>query len=292
MRYWLAGLLLIGVWSTTALAINWSVHGLPVPLALVGRFALAALACWVSLRVSGRELPMHVAARRAYLVGGLGTSLSMACTYWASRSVSSGTVAVLFGLIPFSTALFTHWWLHERPAARELIGVALGVAGLATIFAHGFGGAAQGLAVTLLAVLLQSAAAVRLKIDSQGLSALAVNTGALLVCATLTGAFWLLSGAPLPAAGELPWRAMGAVGYLALVGSALGFSVYYWMIRECRPAQVALLSLASPAAALWLGKALNAELVTPAMLAGTALIIAGLLVHQLRWRQPVAEARA
>ncbi|KAF0814806.1 putative inner membrane transporter YedA [Andreprevotia sp. IGB-42] len=287
MKKLLAALVLIGVWSTTALAINWSVHGLPVQLALFGRFGTAALACWLLLRITGRTLPMHAGARRAYLVGGLGTSLSMACTYWASHSVSSGTVAVLFGLIPFSTALFTHLWLHEKPALRELVGVALGVAGLGVIFAHGFGGAALGLLVVLVAVMLQSATAVRLKIDSQGLSALAVNTGALLVCAALTGLAWLLAGMPLPAVA--PMRALGAVAYLAIIGSALGFSVYYWMIRECRPAQVALLSLASPAAALWLGHALNAETVTAQIVAGTALILAGLVVHQMAPRKMVPD---
>ncbi|WP_035055715.1 DMT family transporter [Andreprevotia chitinilytica] len=277
-QHLLAALALVGVWSTTALAINWSVHGLAVSAALFGRFLFATLAAWLLLRLTGRNLSLRPAACRAYLIGGCGVAASMLCTYWASRSVSSGMIAVIFGLIPFSTALFARLWLGERLAGRELVGMLLGLVGLAVLFSNHLDAGLVGLLVTLLAVFIQSATAVRLKIAAQELSAMAVNTGALAVCGVVTGTFWLLNGAPLPA--DMPWRAIGAVGWLALIGSAIGFSLYYWMIRECRPAQVAVLSLVSPAAALWLGHALNAEHVSVQMLAGTVLIVGGLVCHQ------------
>ncbi|GAA5786887.1 DMT family transporter [Chitiniphilus shinanonensis] len=277
----LAALILIVVWSTTALAINWSVQGLAYPAALFGRFSLAAMvALLLMLALYRRALPGG-RAWRAYLTAGLGTSLSMLCTYWASRHVSSGMVAVLFGLIPLSTALFARLWLGERLARHELAGIMLGLGGLVAIFWERLSLAPDGLPallVVLLAVALQSGAAVRLKPYGQGLPALAVNAGALLVCAVLTGALWLAHGAPT--LWQAPPRTVGAVLYLALVGSVLAFSLYYWLIRECRPGQVAVLSLLSPAAALWLGHVLNDETVSTRMMAGTALILAGLVLHQ------------
>ncbi|WP_169307440.1 DMT family transporter [Chitiniphilus eburneus] len=277
----LAALILIAVWSTTALAINWSVQGLAYPAALFGRFSLAAVVALALMFALYRKRLPGGAAWRAYLTAGLGTSLSMLCTYWASRHVSSGLVAVLFGLIPLSTALFARLWLDEKLARHELVGIGLGVAGLVVVFGERLSLAPDGLPallVLLLAVALQSGAAVRLKPYGQGLPALAVNAGALLVCAVVTGMLWLAHGAPPP--WEAPPRTLGAVVYLALVGSVLAFSLYYWLIRECRPGQVAVLSLLSPASALWLGHALNDETVTGRMMAGTALILAGLVLHQ------------
>lgn len=278
----LAAFFLVLVWSTTALAINWSVAGVPYPLALLSRFAVAALAGFALLGLAQRPWRMSRRLGRVWLFSGLGTSASMLCSYWASQYIASGIVAVVFGLIPLATALFARWWLAERLDRHELVGIALGVTGLATLFSehlHFDASGIPGLAALLLAVALQSAVAVRLKAEAAALDPFAVNAGALTVCAVVTGIAWLAHGAPL-ASGPVDVRALAAIGYLSLIGSVLGFGVYYWLIRECRPGQVAVLSLVSPAAALWLGHALNAEAVSARVLAGTGLILVGLVLHQ------------
>lgn len=286
----LSALFLTLLWSTTPLAIKWSVTGMPFSLAVTARFTLAALVVWLLVQLRRHASFTSRALWRSGLIAGTASATSMLCTYWASQHVSSGLVAVLFGLIPLMTALFAWLWLGERLLAGELGAIVCGLSGLAVIFAghlHSGPGGWLGVAVILLAVALQSAGAVLLKRHSEGQSASAINTCALLVCAMITGGFWLFGGTPLPQAPPEP-RTLAAILYLAIVGSALGFSVYYKLIQNCRPISVALISLVTPASALWLGHAVNHETVSAQLATGSVLILAGLGLHLLNQRQTAA----
>lgn len=286
----LSALFLTLLWSTTPLAIKWSVTGMPFSLAVTARFSLAALVVWLVVQLRRHASFSSLALWRSGLIAGVASAASMLCTYWASQHVTSGLVAVLFGLTPLMTALFAWLWLDERLRIGELCAITFGLAGLAAIFADHLHSGPQGwfgIVVILLAVALQSAGAVLLKRHTEGQSASAINTCALLICATITGCIWLWSGAPQPEHRPDP-RALAAILYLAIIGSALGFSVYYKLIQTCRPISVALISLLTPACALWLGHAVNHEAVSGRLAIGSALILAGLGLHLLNQHQPTA----
>ncbi|WP_348946196.1 EamA family transporter [Chitinibacter sp. FCG-7] len=278
--------LLIVIWSTTALAIKWGVSGIPFTLALMVRFDLAAVLGLLLLLWRKQSLPLDREHCRAYAIAGIATALSMLCSFWAAQFVASGLIAVLYGLAPLATGLFAARWLDSPLRRAEWLAILLSLSGLAIIFSQHLNlspAGLPGMAVLLLGMTLQSGAAVLLKRYASTQSALSVNAGALLVCAGLSTAFWLIASAPLPAA--LPGRALGALIYLASIGSVLAFSLYYWLIRECRPISVALISLITPASSLWLGHWLNHETVQWHELAGTALIMLGLSLHILQSRR-------
>lgn len=271
---------LILVWSTTALGIKWGVTGLPFTFALMARFTLAALLALMLLAWRRQSLPLHAAALTAYAIAGVATSLSMLCTFWASQFINSGLVAVLFGLVPLATALFSRWILKAPLQKFDYIACGLGLAGLLTLFSQRITLAPDGLigiAALLIAVFLQSGAAVLLKRHAGGQSPLAVNVGALLICAILSTLFWLIAGAPT--AETIPLRAAAALIYLASIGSVFAFSLYYWLIRECRPISVALISLITSATSLWLGHTFNHEIIQRQEIIGTGLILLGLVIY-------------
>lgn len=273
-------LTLVLIWSTTALGIKWGVTGLPFTFALMARFTLAALLALMLLAWRRQSLPKHSSALTAYAIAGVATSLSMLCTFWASQFINSGLVAVLFGLVPLATALFSRWILHSPLQKFDYIACGLGLAGLLTLFQQRITLAPDGfigIAALLIAVFLQSGAAVMLKRYAIGQSPLAVNVGALLICALLSTLFWLIAGAPV--AETIPLRAAAAIIYLASIGSVFAFSLYYWLIRECRPISVALISLITPATSLWLGHTFNSEIIQRQEIIGTALILLGLVIY-------------
>lgn len=278
-----AYLLLIAVWSTTALAIKWGVTGFSFSLALMLRFVLAALLALGILHWRGLRLPFDRAHWRAYTIAGVATSLSMLCSFWAAQYMASGLIAVLYGLAPLATGFYASLWLGSSMRRSELLAIAISLLGLALIFGQNLNFAPSGLPSMLALILgmaLQSGAAVLLKRYASTQSAMAVNTGALLICACLTTLFWLTSGAPMPA--QIPSKALLAIVYLASIGSVLAFGLYYWLIRECRPISVALISLITPATSLWLGSWLNHEVLHPREMYGTAMIMLGLLIHCLQ----------
>lgn len=279
----LAGALsLVCIWSTTALSIKWSVVDYHYSAALFFRFALAFAILLVIAVFRGITIRPSQAAWRAWLAGGGYAIFSMMCTYWASQYVNSGLVAVLYGLNPLLTVVFSSLLLRQKIQRNEVIGCVLASGGLVTIFYEHLYLGVEGvpaLVMILLAVAVNSMGAVKLKVYAQGLDTLQISTGSIGVCVIASAVLWGAYGMPLP--DEIPLRATGSVIYLAVVGSVFAMSVYFWLIRECRPTQVALIPMIATVSALWCGYAFNNEALTAEILLGSALIVMGLGVHQL-----------
>ncbi len=275
-----AGVILI--WSTTPLAIQWSSEGGGFLFGVTARMTLGLLFCLLAIRISGVEMPWHAKARGAYLAAGLAIYGAMGLVYWAAQYVPSGWIAVLFGLSPLLTSVFSVLWLaDQRVSLPGLAGLLLGVFGLAVIFS----GSVQvgphvgaGVVAVLLSALLHAASAVWVKRLAIGLPALAVTGGGLSVAVPAFVLTWFLFDGSWPA--HLPERARFAITYLALFGSVLGFFWYYYLLGRVSVVKVNLITLVTPVTALMLGHWLNGEQILPSVWLGTALILTGLALHQ------------
>jgi drug/metabolite transporter (DMT)-like permease len=275
-----AGVILI--WSTTPLAIQWSSEGGGFLFGVMTRMVLGLAFCLLAIRIGGIEMPWHTRARGAYLVAGTAIYSAMTLVYWGAQYVPSGWIAVLFGLSPLLTSLFSLIWLSECSfSAGKLLGLVLGVAGLAVIFA----GRAQvgpdvgiGVAAVLLSTTLHAAGSVWVKRLSRGVPALAVTGGALAVAVPAFVMTWFVFDGAWPQ--DLPERARLSIGYLALFGSVLGFFWYYYLLDRVSPVKVNLITLVTPVTALLLGHWLNGEALLPSVWTGAGLIVCGLAIHQ------------
>lgn len=276
---------IILIWSTTPLAVRWSTEGPGFAFAVLARMLIGMLVALLLLRLGRHTLPLHARARRAYAVGGLGLFGTMALTYWGARRVDSGLISVLFGLSPLVASLFAACWLGERSLTpARLAGMLLSLAGLAVVFmpggVSGDGGRMAGVCALLGAVVASSASMVGMKRIGDDSPPLATTVGSIVVALPLFVLVWLATDGTLP--GDLPLRTGGAIAYLGVFGSAIGFALYFYVIRHLEASRVALITLITPALALLLGHWLNGETVGPRLAAGSGLILAGLAVHQLR----------
>jgi drug/metabolite transporter (DMT)-like permease len=77
-------------------------------------------------------------------------------------------------------------------------------------------------------------------------------------------------------------RSVGALLYLALLGSAVTFTVYYWLLARVTATRLALLSYLIPIVAVTVGVVLFDEPLRPRLLAGSALILAGVVTVSRR----------
>jgi drug/metabolite transporter (DMT)-like permease len=110
------------------------------------------------------------------------------------------------------------------------------------------------------------------------LPSLTVTSGALLVAAPLFFITWLIFDHHAPV--ELPMRALLSIVYLGVVGSLIGFTLFYYVLKRVTANTSALITVITPVLALLLGAFINHEQVGARIWAGTALVLGGLALHQ------------
>ena len=275
------------IWSTTPLALKWSALEAGPSFAVLARMVIGTLLCALLLWALRVRFPLHRKARLTYIAGGLSMFGAMSLTYWASQWVNSGLISVLFGLSPLMTSLGAAYWLKEEALTlNKLAGMGLGLTGLALVFHSSIAlgsGTLVGIGVLLIAVLLQSLGMVWIKRIGDDSAAVAINLGTLLVALPLFFTVWWLMDGQWPT--QLTTRAAGAIVYLGVFGSVLGFVLYYYMIKHMETGSVALIMLITPVIALLLGNILNNEVIPLSVWFGAGCIALGLSLHQwgARW---------
>lgn len=267
------------LWSTTPLAIAWSLADGGFAFALFAR-TVVGVVCALGLLLATRGgFPLGRRALPAYLVGGVSLAGTLLCVYWGARFVHSGLISVLFGLSPIVTSLIAALWLGERSLTpAKLAGMALALGGLVIVFGQGesLGGAdaVKGLAVVLLAVLINAAGLVAMKRIGGATPPLAITAGIMLVALPLFGAAWLFGADTAPPA--LSLRSALAIVYLGVFGSVLGFALYYYLMKHLAAASLAMIMVLTPLLALFVGHVLNDEALPRQVWSGSALLCAGL----------------
>jgi len=271
------------IWSTTPLAIQWSAQGAGFSFAVMARMLIGLAVCLVLLAATRTAFPFTPAARRLYAVSGLSLFASMLLTYWGALHIPSGLISVIFGLSPLVTGVFAALWLAERTLTpMRIAGLGLALAGLWLIFGQPWPGdsrATLGTLATVAGMTLQALGLVWIKRLNVRVSSLAITTGSLGVAVPCFVLAWAIADAArLPP--DTTLRAGAAIVYLGILGSVVGFTLYYYMIKHLDAGRIALIMLVTPVSALLLGQTLNHERIPAIGWAGIALIGAGLLLYE------------
>ena len=199
--------------------------------------------------------------------------------YWAAQHIPSGWISVIFGLAPIMTGVMAPLFLKERPLSLlQLIGILFGLLGLFTIFGsqcRADGDVIYGICAMLFAVFCYAISGLWIKRIGSTVNGFVMTTGGLSVAAPLFLLTWFFSGNTWPE--TIAFRAAGAIIYLSVMGSLVGFALYYHLLKTISVTRVALIALITPVSALLLGATLNGEIITPAVWGGTGLILTGLI---------------
>jgi len=270
------------IWSTTPLAILWSSEDVGFVFGLTSRMLIGAVLALIVAALLGSGLIWHRRARLAYIASAIGIYGGMISVYWAAQFIPTGWISVIFGLSPLFTALMAQLWLDGEKLTRpRLFGMLTGLAGLAMIFASSFSlhhQAVLGVIAMLASVSIHSGSAVWIKRIKPEIPAIVMTSGGLLFAAPLFLLTWIATGADIPE--EFSTRTLGAIAYLALLGSVLGFALYYYVLSQVEATKVALITLITPLVALGLGHLFNSEPMTLNIVAGSLLILSGLAMFE------------
>lgn len=271
------------IWSTTPLGIQWSVQGPDFAFAVTARMVIGLALCMVIMLATRTRLPLSPDARRLYAISGASLAGSMLLTYWGAQHIPSGLISVIFGLSPLVTGVFAVLWLSERALTPQRVaGLAIALAGLWLIFGQpwpGDGQATLGTAAVVGGMVVQALGLVWIKRLNVRISSLAITAGSLGVALPGFALAWVFAeSAQWPA--DLDFRAGASIVYLGVLGSVVGFTLYYYVIKHLDAGRVALITLVTPVTALLLGQMLNAEFIPGRGWAGIALIGVGLVLYE------------
>ena len=79
-------------------------------------------------------------------------------------------------------------------------------------------------------------------------------------------------------AGAVSGKSLAGLAYLVVMGTAVTFSAYIWLLRHVSPTRVATYAFVNPAVAVALGWAVAGESLSPGTLLATAVIIGAVAV--------------
>ena len=281
----IAYLSIIIIWSTTPLTVQWSAGDNPF-FGVAARMSLGIIACWIIILTKGTVIPFTRKTLPVYLVTGISLYLAMSFVYWSSQFIPSGWISVLFGLSPIFTAIFSHIFLEEKNfSIHKIAGLLLGFTGLLLVFSSSTElnyQAIWGITACLTAVVISGASSVWIKQLNQTveLTGMQTNVGGLTIAVPFFILTWLIvSNAVIP---DLSIQSSASIIYLGLIGTALGFSIYYFLLKNMEATRVALITLITPITALILGSWLNNEPIIAKVWIGTAFICGGLVCFEFR----------
>lgn len=275
-----AYIVVIMVWSTTPLGVKWSSVGMSPVAGAFGRILLAALLGWLLARVLGVAVPWHRRAVKVYAISNIGVFVGLLSVYFGAQFMPSGLISILYGLSPVISALLSRFLLDEPAfSVSKWLAMGLGLAGLMVVFRHEIlllNGNFLGFALVLFSVFCFCVSGVLIKREGPVLHPLAQTVGTLVMATPLYGAVALTLGLQIE---SLQPRTIGAILYLALFGSFIGFFCYFYVLKHMAASTVALSTLVTPVLALTLGAVLNGETITPSLVIGAAMIGSCLLLY-------------
>lgn len=281
MRLALAYIGVIIVWASTPLAISISNRGFSLWAAGAFRMAIAVVVLLPIVWL--RPAPFWQARKfiLSYMTGALGVLPNTLLVYWAAQYVPSGLISVAFSLSPFVIGLLSLLLLRDGGfTPRQGLALLVAALGMATIYLDQLRidrTSAYGVLALVGAVSMWGLSAVGLKRLDFNVDPLCQTTGSLLF--SLPGLFlcWWLFDGTLPTAPVL--ESLLAVLYLAVFGSIVGFSLYFYVLSRLSAVNTSIITLIVPIIALTLGVVAAGEQLSARLIAGVGIVLLSLFVY-------------
>ena len=274
------------IWGSTWLVIRVGLNSL-TPLIAVGlRFSTAASIVFLMFKSKGLALQKDPLSIKLYIfLGFFSYLIPFGLVYWAEQYIPSGLTSILFAVLPFGVIVFSKILMKDSVISlNQIIGVVLGFIGIVVIFsetlAMEFSGYILGMSAALFAALIQAYVAVVIKKHGKHLNIMTMNFIPLL----MTGVLMTLAGIIFEnhSGWNFDLKAIGSILYLAVFGTVIAFSVYYWLIKKMNLVILSLNSFISPIIAVILGWMILSEKLSWQTLAGSILVLIGVLFANLQ----------
>lgn len=272
-------------WGSTYLAIDIAVQSIPPALMCGVRFSIAGVVMLAVCAATGRRI--WYSARQIALSAVVGILLLMGGNLtlsWAELSVPSGLAALIIAITPLWFLVLDSMLLgHHRISGRGKAGLALGMVGLFVLFwpeLHStstlgrrelwasvalIGGSFSWALGSVLSKRWQSGMDVFSATGWQVTAAGAAN----FLFAVAAGDFSRVAWTP---------RGVGAVLYLVVCGSWIGYTAYIWLLAHVPTSKVSTYAYVNPVVAVFLGWLILHERVDRFILMGSVIVVLSVIL--------------
>lgn len=276
------------IWGSTWFVITGQIDGVPAAWSVFYRFALAAPALFLVALLMKRRLrltgPEH---KLAALVGIFQFSGNFLFVYHAELYVTSGIVAMMFGLLMLPNALFGRFFLGERVQGGFLIGSLIAIVGVSALLVHEWranpdagvvgGNVALGIGLAMLGIVAASVAnVIQANPTGRGVPMVSLLAWAMLYGTVFDLGFASLTAGPPPLPDNSDYW-MGIV-YLALIGSVITFPLHYNLVREIGAGRTAYNSILTISVAMLVSTLFEGYQWTALTAGGMALAVVGMVL--------------
>ncbi|MEH6608007.1 MAG: DMT family transporter [Halioglobus sp.] len=255
------------------------------PLTLVNiRLAVGALTLYAIMHWQGYSLPRsgHWWGRFCILAI-FGNLIPFSLIAWAETSITSAQAGLLMALMPISTVLLAHFFVHnDTLTPRRIVGISLGFLGVMVLIGGdalaGTGGKAltAQLAVLVATLAYASNAVYTKRIPS--INTLVVATGSLIVGTLLLLPFTLTI--EQPQLHNASANALLATLILGVVSTGLATWVFFRVVTDCGPTFLSIINYIIPAIAFAAGVLFLGEVAAPSQFLGLIVILLGIALTQ------------
>lgn len=206
-----------------------------------------------------------------------------ASVYWGQQFIASGLASVLFSVMPFFVLFLSNWFLPEESITfKKFTGVLIGFCGILTIFWDQITFSANhpmailGMFAVLISPLFASIGTITAKRYAKAMHPIVLVILPMLYAAI---SFFLLSfifeqdNQPV-----FDFNAVFSLIYLSLVGTAIAFVVYFWMLKNTPAVVMSMITFVTPPLALFWGWLLMGEHISIFLIIGMILIFVGIYI--------------
>jgi drug/metabolite transporter (DMT)-like permease len=273
------------LWGSTYLAIDVAVQSIPPALMCGVRFSIAGVVMLAACALTGRRI--WYSARQIALAAVVGILLLMGGNLtlaWAELSVPSGLAALIIAITPLWLLVLDSLLLgHHRISWRGKAGLALGIVGLFVLFwpeLHSTSSLGRRELLSCVALLggsfswaLGSVLSKRWQSGMDGFS----STGWQI---TAAGAGSFLFAAAVEDFSHLTWtvRGIGAVTYLVVCGSWIGYTAYIYLLEHVPTSKVSTYAYVNPVIAVFLGWLILHERVDRFIVMGSMIVVLSVIL--------------
>ena len=275
--------LLCIIWGTTWLALKISLNYIPPIFGLGLRFTISSIILWPILLRKKPKINRSSTAIKVYLSFSLLSFVAAySLTYWGAQFIYSSLASIIWALLPIFVSIIAHFMLPSEPLTLRRFGGGLfGLAGVAFILSSN-GGQKEvqmiGVLAIFLAVVLASGPNVYLKKHYKIVNPLHVNVISQTIAAIVLIPLSFLLEKPMATI----WNSTSIITlvYLAIFGTVISWTIYFWLYNHISVNQISTLGLLPPVFASIIGWIFLGETYGYELFIGGALVLLGVyLIH-------------